>query len=122
MRQKYPHVSVGTLCRLFGKTRNAFYGHQCRATALALLDGLVLVADIRATLPLLGTRKLQYLLGSCLGEYGCAVPSPHYSKPWRPALSFSSTVGLLESHGVALSMTHTATRTKTLWPSVSTVF
>lgn len=49
-------MGVGVLCGLFGKTRNAFYNHQRRATAQALLDGLVLalVADIRADLPRLG--------------------------------------------------------------------
>ncbi|WBA44324.1 hypothetical protein [Hymenobacter canadensis] len=62
MRRKYPHVGVGVLCGLFGKTRNAFYDHQRWPTAQALLDGLVLalVADIRADMPRLGTRK-QYL-------------------------------------------------------------
>jgi transposase InsO family protein len=71
MRQKYPRLSVGTLCGLFGKTRNAFYDHQRRATAQALLEGLVLalVTDIRRALPRLGTRKLHYLLVPRLGEY-----------------------------------------------------
>lgn len=60
---------------LFGKTRNAFYDHQRRATAQALLDGLVLalVADIREDLPRLGTRKLHYLLVPRLGEYAPRV-------------------------------------------------
>ena len=54
MRQEYPRLGVGTLSGLFGKTRNAFYDHQRRATAQALPDGLVLalVADIREDLPL----------------------------------------------------------------------
>ncbi len=75
MRQKYPHVGVGTLCGLFGKTRNAFYEHQRRATAHALLDGLVLalVADLREDLPRLGTRKLYFLLLPRLGEYAPRV-------------------------------------------------
>lgn len=71
MRRKYPYVGVGTLCGLFGKTRNAFYDHQRRATAQALLDGLVLalVADVRTHLPRVGTRKLQFLLQPRLGEH-----------------------------------------------------
>ncbi len=75
MRQKYPHVGVGTLCGLFGKTRNAFYEHQRRATAQMLLDDLVLalVADIRTDLPRLGTRKLHFLLVPRLGEYASQV-------------------------------------------------
>ena len=61
MRRKYPHVGVGVLCGLFGKTRNAFYDHQRRATAQAPFDGLVLalVADIREDLPRLGPRKFR---------------------------------------------------------------
>lgn len=71
MRQKYPHLDAGTLCGLFGKARNAFYDHQRRATAQAVLEGLVLalVTDIRRDLPRLGTRKLHYLLIPRLGEY-----------------------------------------------------
>jgi len=66
MRQRFPHVGVGTLCGLFGKTRNAYY-----ATAQCLLDGLVLalVDELRADLPRLGTRKLLVLLGPRLGGY-----------------------------------------------------
>ena len=75
MRQKYPHAGVGVLCGLFGKTRNALYDHQRRATAQALLDGLVLalVADLREDLPRLGTRKLHFLLLPQLGEYAPQV-------------------------------------------------
>ena len=60
MRQRYPHLSVGMLCGLFGKSRNAFYDHQRRATAQALLEGLVLdlVAGIRTQLPPAMPRSL----------------------------------------------------------------
>lgn len=70
-----PPRGRGALCGLFGKTRNAFYDHQRRATAQALLDGLVLalVANIRADLPRLGTRKLHHLLIPCLAEYAPRV-------------------------------------------------
>ena len=79
MRRKYPRVGVGVLCGLFGKTRNAFYDHQRRATAQALFDGLVLalLADIRTNLPRLGIRKLHYLLFPRLGEYAPRV-GPDY--------------------------------------------
>ena len=87
MRRKYPHVGVGTLCGLFGKTRNAFYDHQRRATAQALLDGLVLVqvADLREDLPRLGTRKLHFLLLPRLGEYAPQVWAGITSLPCWPA-------------------------------------
>lgn len=66
---------MGTRYRLFGKTRNAFYDHQRRATAQALLAGLVLalVADSREDLPRLGTRKLPFLLLPPLGEHAPRV-------------------------------------------------
>ena len=75
MRQKYPYLGVGTLCGLFGKTRNAFYDHQRRATAQALLDGLVLalVAGLHEDLPRLGTRKLYFLLLPHLAEHALRV-------------------------------------------------
>ena len=75
MRQKYPRVGVGALCGLFGKTRNAYYDHQRRATAQALLDGLVLelVAGFRNEMPRVGTRKLHFLLQFHLGEHAPRV-------------------------------------------------
>ena len=75
MRQRYPQAGLGALCGLFGKTRNAYYDHQRRATGRALLDGLVLalVADIRHELPRLGTRKLHFLLAARLGEHAPQV-------------------------------------------------
>ncbi|HEX8426128.1 IS3 family transposase [Hymenobacter sp.] len=75
MRQKYPRVGVGALCGLFGKTRNAYYDHQRRATAQALLDGLVLelVAGFRKEMPRVGTRKLHFLLQPHLGEHAPQV-------------------------------------------------
>ena len=75
MRQKYPHLRVGMLCGLFGKSRNAFYEHQRHSTAQALLEGLVLdlVAGIHTQLPQLGTRKLHRLLQPQLGEHAARV-------------------------------------------------
>ncbi len=66
---------MGTLCGLFGKTRNAYYDHRRRATTPGLLDGLVLALmdDLRADLPRLGTRKLLLLLGPRLGEHAARV-------------------------------------------------
>ena len=75
MRQRYPQAGLGALCGLFGKTRNAYYDHQRRATGQAVLEGLVLdlVADIREELPRLGTRKLRFLLADRLGEHAGRV-------------------------------------------------
>ncbi|WP_133657132.1 hypothetical protein [Hymenobacter sp. UV11] len=82
---------MSTLCGLFGKTRNAFYDHQRRPTAQALLDGLVLalVAAIRQDLPHLGTRKLYFLLLPQLGEHA-------------PRVGRDYLFALLASHGLLL--------------------
>jgi transposase InsO family protein len=64
MKQDYPDVSKEVLCRLFGKTRHAYYDYQWRHQAASLKDEVILqlVNTIRKTLPRLGTRKLQVLL------------------------------------------------------------
>jgi len=64
MKQDYPHLSKEVLCRLFGKTRHAYYDHQWRHQDTSLKDEIILqlVHAIRETLPRLGTRKLQVML------------------------------------------------------------
>src|SRR5450755_4200195 len=64
MKQDYPGTSLGVLCRLFGKTRHAYYDHLWRRQDDSFKDDIILqlVHKIRETLLRLGTRKLQYLL------------------------------------------------------------
>jgi len=64
MRQKHPRESLGNLCALFGLTRQAYYEASAYATktSIAHMIVLTLVKDIRSEMPLLGTRKLLYLL------------------------------------------------------------
>ncbi len=64
MKQDYPHISKEVLCRLFGKTRHAYYDHQWRQQDHSLRDEVILqlVHKIRIPLPRLGTRKLLPLL------------------------------------------------------------
>jgi transposase InsO family protein len=65
MKQDYPYISKEVLCRLFGKTRHAYYDHQWRQQDQSLKDDIILqlVHKIRTTsLPRLGTRKLLVLL------------------------------------------------------------
>lgn len=64
MKQDYPHISKEVLCRLFGKTRHAYYDHQWRQQDHSLRDEIILqlVHKIRIPLPRLGTRKLLALL------------------------------------------------------------
>lgn len=65
MKHDYSYISMEVLCRLFGKTRHAYYDHQWRRQDQTLKDDIILqlVHKIRNTyLPRLGTRKLLILL------------------------------------------------------------
>ena len=72
MRQKHSIASLETLCGLFGVTRQAFYEAQFqeRKTTVAKMIVLELVKELRAIMPLLGTRKLYNELASSLAEHG----------------------------------------------------
>jgi hypothetical protein len=59
-------TGIGRLCRLFGKSRQAFYQKesylmQQQAEGMLILD---LFAAVRREIPGLGTHKLHRLLGS----------------------------------------------------------
>jgi len=68
MKKDFPKNGIGLLCRLFGKTRHAYYDHQWRMEDDGIKDELVLqqVLEIRKSLPRLGTAKLYYKLQSFL--------------------------------------------------------
>ena len=73
MQLKLDDASFGIekLCRLFGKTRHAYYDHQWRKEYDFLKEELILqfVNEIRQTLPKIGTRKLHYLVNQKLTEH-----------------------------------------------------
>jgi putative transposase len=62
--QLYSHYSVGYYCKLFGKSRQAFYVQMKEKDDKGLQDAVVLklVAEIRQDLPRCGTDKLHYML------------------------------------------------------------
>jgi putative transposase len=64
MKQDLPKHSLKDLCRLFGRTRHAYYAHGWRIEHMELKDDIVLqsVLKIRASLPRLGTLKLHAML------------------------------------------------------------
>lgn len=72
MRQSHPTESLQRLCALFGVTRQAFYEAQLHAdrTSIAHMIVLTLVKDLRAEIPILGTRKLLFLLQEEFGKHG----------------------------------------------------
>lgn len=72
MRQSHPKISLERLCALFGVTRQAYYeavAHENK-TSIADMVVLALVNDIRKDMPLIGTRKLFYMLEPGLAEHG----------------------------------------------------
>lgn len=75
MRQKHPNVSLACLCRLFGETRQAYYdaGNHEKKTSIVNMIVLCLVKEIRAVMPLLGTRKLLSELDVSLQEHGIKI-------------------------------------------------
>lgn len=72
MKQDYSHLSWEFLCRLFGKTRHAYYDHLWRRQQATLKEEIILqlVAEIRKPLPRLGTRKMLHLLAPKLASHG----------------------------------------------------
>jgi|HubBroStandDraft_1064217.scaffolds.fasta_scaffold67923_3 putative transposase len=76
MKQDYPYIGMGVLCRLLGKTRHAYYDHQWRQKDQSLQDDIILqlVHQIRNTaLPRLGTRKLLFVLKPELESHHIAI-------------------------------------------------
>jgi len=71
MKQDYPHVSIAVLCRLFGKTRHAYYDHIWRKEQELITEDIVLsqVYSFRKALPKVGTRKLHYMLKPVLESH-----------------------------------------------------
>jgi putative transposase len=64
MKQYYPTVGLGTLCGLFGKSRQAFYDHDQRSGDEQFHEALVMarVRQLRESLPGIGGLKLYGIL------------------------------------------------------------
>lgn len=75
MKQLYPKMNLGKLCRLFGKSRHAHYDHLWRQRDEGIKDDIILqnVHKIRETLPRVGTRKLHYMLNPILATHRIEV-------------------------------------------------
>ena len=71
MKNEYPEIGIQRLCKLFGKTRHAYYDHQWRKQDDFLKEELIvqLIHEIRQYLPKIGTRKLQYMVNQRLIEH-----------------------------------------------------
>jgi hypothetical protein len=64
MKQHYPTIGLQRLCRLFGKTRQAYYDHSNRVGSDKMTRELILelVRQTRKQLPRIGILKLHYML------------------------------------------------------------
>lgn len=64
MKQVYVSIGLGRLCRLFGKSRQAFYDHANRRSNDRLQEALIaeLVKSVRIKLPRIGGLKLLCIL------------------------------------------------------------
>lgn len=67
----YNHYSVAYYCRLFGRSRQAYYEQQKEQNDKGLQDALVLslVAELRSELPRCGTSKLHFMLQPVFAEH-----------------------------------------------------
>ena len=75
MKQHFPSVGLKELCRLFGKTRQAFYDHAWRTSDGQLQEALIvdLVKSHRVGLPNVGGLKLLYMLHDDFALHKIAV-------------------------------------------------
>ena len=75
MKQDHPRTGMVVLCRLFGKTRHAYYDALWRKENSLVKEDIILqeVNNIRKDLPALGTRKLHYVLQPRLASHKISV-------------------------------------------------
>ena len=75
MKQDYPKIGIGTLCRLFGKTRHAYYDHGWRVQDQGLKEDIVIqkVLEIREEIPRIGTLKLHKILTPVFRSHGIKI-------------------------------------------------
>jgi hypothetical protein len=72
MRQSYPQVSLRILCALFGYSRQAYYEASLHFSKTSIANAIVLtlVKELRQEIPILGTRKLLFMLSEEFERHG----------------------------------------------------
>ena len=72
MKLYYPQTGITVLCKLFGKTRHAWYDNQWRQRETFLKDEIIiqLVLEIRNQLLRIAARKLMFMLKPKLALHG----------------------------------------------------
>ena len=68
----YSRFGISYYCKLFGKSRQAFYEQNKEGNDKGLQDALILklVAEIRKDLPRCGVDKLHYMLQQSFVQHG----------------------------------------------------
>lgn len=75
MKEDYPSIGIATLCRLFGKTRHAYYDTLWRKENNLVKEDIILqeVISVRKDLPSLGTRKMHHVLQARLASHNISI-------------------------------------------------
>lgn len=75
MKTLYPSIGLTKLCRLFGKTHQAFYDHSWRDNDHSLQEAVIidLVKHVRKTLPKVGALKLLHILKDDFALHGISI-------------------------------------------------
>jgi putative transposase len=75
MRQYYPNIGLGKLCRLFGKTRQGYYDHQWRDTDNDFAEMVIIerVKSIRNSLDGSGGKTLLPIVRTELEPLGISI-------------------------------------------------
>lgn len=75
MKQDHPAKGMVVLCRLFGKTRHAYYDALWRKENSLVKEDIILqeAINVRKDLPLLGTRKLLHVLQPRLASHNISI-------------------------------------------------
>ena len=76
MQQQHPKTGLDTLCRLFGKSRQAFYDHSNRDSIQQLKEGVILdaVRSVKTTVsPSIGAVKTFKIIKPALDNYKITI-------------------------------------------------
>lgn len=75
MKEDYPTTGIATLCRLFGKTRHAYYDALWRKENNLVKEDIIVqeVISVRKDLPALGTRKMHHVLQPILASHNIRI-------------------------------------------------
>lgn len=82
MKQYYPKAGISLLCRLFGKSRQAYYEHGWQDNKEQWEEAIVidLVRQVRRSLPVLGGHKLLFMIRADLQKHGITIGRDRFFK------------------------------------------